>query len=82
MQVRNTPHRFGSVAILLHWLMAILIVIMLALGLYMTRIPLSTFKLKLYGWHKELGVVILMLAAFRIIVSFRQICILSIKFYG
>ncbi len=66
MQARNTSNRFGIVTILLHWLMAILIIIMLALGLYMTRIPISAWKLKLYGWHKELGILVLMLAMIRI----------------
>src|SRR5579872_5716268 len=66
MQVRNTSNRFGIVMILFHWLMAILIIAMLALGLYMIRLPIGALKLKLYGWHKELGVLILMLAALRI----------------
>lgn len=66
MQIKNTQNRFGIVTILLHWLMAILIIILLAFGLYMTRIPISALKLKLYGWHKELGMLVLMLAAIRI----------------
>lgn len=66
MQIKNTQNRFGIVTILLHWLMAILIIVLLALGLYMTRIPISALKLKLYGWHKELGMMVLMLAAIRI----------------
>jgi cytochrome b561 len=67
MQITNTTHRYGSVAIFLHWIMAILIVGLLVLGIVMTRIPISLFKLKLYGWHKEYGVLVLMLVMLRIV---------------
>ncbi len=66
MSFKNTETKFGSIAISLHWLMAIIIIGMLALGLYMTGLPKSALKLKLYGWHKEFGMLILMLAAARI----------------
>jgi cytochrome b561 len=66
-QIRNTQLRYGSIAILLHWLMAMLIFTMLGLGLYMTSLTFSLEKLKLYGWHKQLGILILMLVTLRII---------------
>ncbi len=66
MQIKNSENHFGIVTIFLHWAMAILIVGLLALGLYMTRIPISASKLKLYGWHKEFGMLVLMLAMLRI----------------
>jgi cytochrome b561 len=66
MLIKNTEVRFGVGAIFLHWLMAVLIIGMLALGLYMTGLPVGVFKLKLYGIHKEFGVLILMLALLRI----------------
>lgn len=62
----NTNDRYGTVAIFLHWIMAILIIGLLALGLYMTRISISVQKLKLYGWHKEIGILVLMLVMVRI----------------
>lgn len=65
MQLKNTETRFGVVAILFHWIMAILIIGLLALGLYMIRLPLSLEKLKLYGWHKETGMLVLMLVMLR-----------------
>ncbi len=40
----------------LHWLMAVLIFGLLALGFYMQGLPLSPEKLKLYSWHKWAGV--------------------------
>ena len=66
MLIRNTESRYGIIAIILHWTMALLLIGLLLLGLYMTRIPISIEKLKLYGWHKEYGELALMLALLRI----------------
>lgn len=66
MNLKNSESRFGLVNILLHWIMAILIIGMLALGLYMVSLPISLEKLKLYGWHKEYGFIVLALAIFRL----------------
>lgn len=65
MHLKNRPDRFGVIAISLHWLMAILIIGLLSLGLYMTRLPVSLEKLRLYGWHKEFGVLVLGLVVLR-----------------
>lgn len=62
----NSKDHFGMVAIILHWVMAILIIGLLAFGLYMTRIPISAQKLKLFGWHKEFGMLVLMLIIVRL----------------
>lgn len=67
MQMTNTENRFGIATIFLHWLMAILIIGLLALGLYMAALPISHEKLKLYGWHKEYGLLALVLVIFRLI---------------
>lgn len=66
MQIKNTQTRYGFIAVLLHWSMALIIIGMLVLGLYMVALPSSPWKFKLYGWHKEFGVLILMLVAVRI----------------
>lgn len=66
MIFRNTERQFGLVAIIFHWLMAVIIIGLLALGLYMTSLPNSLEKLKLYGWHKEFGLLVLMLAVLRL----------------
>jgi cytochrome b561 len=66
MQLRNTETRFGLVSISFHWLLALLIIVMLALGLYMTTLPVSPQKFKLYGLHKEIGMTILLLAFLRL----------------
>ncbi len=51
-----TTNRHTGVAITLHWLMAIGLVGLFALGVYMHELPLSPDKLKLYAWHKWAGV--------------------------
>jgi len=51
----------------LHWLMAILLFGLLALGFYMHDLPLSPDKLKLYSWHKWAGVTAFLLLAIRLL---------------
>ena len=58
--------KYNVVSRLLHWGLATLFIGMLCLGLYMSDIEFSPFSVKLYGWHKATGVVILFLVAFRI----------------
>ena len=67
MPIKNTENRYGAIAILLHWIMAILLIGLLILGLYMVAVPISLEKLKLYGWHKEYGMLALMLVMIRIV---------------
>lgn len=59
--------RYHPVSMLLHWLLALLILGTLAVGLYMTGLPFSPTRLKLYNWHKWAGVVILLLSAARLL---------------
>lgn len=66
MRLRNTANRYGLIAISFHWAIAVLIIGMLALGLYMVDLPISLSKLRLYGWHKEFGILVLLLATLRI----------------
>lgn len=62
----NIP-RYTRTAMLLHWLIAILIIGLFALGLYMADLPLSPQKLKLYSYHKWAGISVLALALVRIV---------------
>lgn len=64
--IKNTNDRFGIIAITLHWIMAFLLIGLVALGLYMTRIPISVQKLQYFGWHKEFGILALMLVTVRL----------------
>lgn len=61
----TTSIRFGNTAIALHWLIALLIFGGWGLGYYMTDLKLSPVKLKLYSWHKWIGITVLMLACLR-----------------
>ena len=40
------------------------------LGLYMEPLPIHLHKLKLYGWHKEWGILVLLLATLRVLWRF------------
>lgn len=57
--------RYGNTAIALHWLIALLIFAGWSLGAYMTDLKLSPEKLKLYSWHKWIGITVLLLACLR-----------------
>lgn len=59
-------HRYTMTAITLHWLSAFVIVGMLGLGWFMTDLPLSPLRLKLYNWHKWAGVLVLGLSLVRL----------------
>ena len=59
--------RYSGTAIALHWLTAVLILGAFALGLYMVELELSPAKLKLYSYHKWLGVTIWLLAVLRLL---------------
>jgi len=67
-----TPERYGRVAIGLHWLLAAMIVTSLGVGLSMVGLPFSPLRLKLFNWHKWLGVLILSLSAFRLLWRLRH----------
>jgi cytochrome b561 len=62
-----TPARYSRPAIALHWIVAALILFNLAYGLYTVSLPLSPQKLKLFSYHKWIGITILGLAAARLL---------------
>ncbi len=62
-----TPTRYTSLAIFLHWLLALAIVGSFCFGVYMSDLPFSPQRLKLYNWHKWAGVTILALSALRLL---------------
>lgn len=65
--ISQRPARYGATAIALHWVLALAIVIMLVAGYYMTGLPFSPQRLKLYNWHKWLGVAVLTLSILRLL---------------
>jgi cytochrome b561 len=65
--VNGAADRYGGVAIALHWLLALAIIAGLGVGLYMTGLPFSPARVKLYNWHKWTGITILVLSAARLL---------------
>jgi cytochrome b561 len=63
----QAPSRYTPIAITLHWLIGLMIVGLFCMGLYMSDLPFSPNKLKLYSWHKWTGITILFLAFLRLI---------------
>ena len=60
--------RYTKVAIVFHWLIALMIIGTFTMGLVMTDMPgLTPTKLKYYSWHKWAGVTILALATLRLL---------------
>jgi cytochrome b561 len=64
---RNSSDSFGLISRILHWGMALLIVVMLALGTRIAGMQPGLANLWLYGLHKSLGLTILGLVGLRIV---------------
>lgn len=60
-------HRYSHTAIVLHWVLGLSILGLFGVGLYMTSLPFSPARLKLYNWHKWAGITILTLSALRLL---------------
>ena len=63
----STGAGFGTVAIVLHWLLAALIVAAFFIGLSMVGLPFSPRRLRLFNWHKWIGVGALVLSVARLV---------------
>jgi len=63
----DAGQRYGTVARVLHWLLAALIVGSFCVGLYMAGLPFSPLRLRLFNWHKWAGITILTLSAVRLL---------------
>lgn len=60
------PARYAAPAVALHWLMAVFVVALFAVGLVMTGMPRSPEKTAVYDWHKWFGATFLALALLRL----------------
>jgi cytochrome b561 len=66
--LNNSAARYGTVAMTLHWLIAIAIIILLIVGKYMHGLPNSDpNKFALYQLHKSTGLTVLVLSVLRIV---------------
>lgn len=66
MPWKNEPQRWGAISIALHWLVALGVFGLVAVGLYMTELPTSPAKLKVYALHKSVGMTVLALMLLRL----------------
>lgn len=62
----QAPQRYTPIAISLHWLLALAMLGMVALGFTMHDLHLSPLKLRLFNWHKWAGVTLFLLALLRL----------------
>jgi cytochrome b561 len=58
--------RYTQTAVVLHWLIALLIFAAFPLGLFMHDLPLSPHKLRMYSYHKWLGVLVALFGVIRV----------------
>lgn len=65
--LRSSPSTYGLVAIVLHWLIALLIIGQIVMGLVMVRLADQRLAFDLIQWHKSLGLLTLALVALRIV---------------
>ena len=59
--------RYACALRCLHWIIAALIITLLAVGFYMEDLPNGPDKFEIYGLHKAIGIVVLGLVIMRII---------------
>ena len=63
----NSRMRYGAVAMTLHWVLAAMILFMLGLGFFMTRLDETDERtFALFQLHKSIGLTILMLSVVRL----------------
>jgi cytochrome b561 len=68
MPIRNSAARYGSVAMFLHWTIALLIIVNICLGLYFPDLPRSDPNLfTLSQIHKSIGLTVLSLSVLRVL---------------
>ncbi len=64
--IAGTDEGYALTAVALHWATAVFVISGAALGIYMHELPFSPMKLKLYSYHKWIGVTVFLLALARI----------------
>ena len=65
MALKNSIDSFGSISILLHWLMAVLIMGLIIIGFLMTSLAPGPQKAQVYELHKAIGFIVLLMTMFR-----------------
>lgn len=71
MQWANNPTRFGSIAIALHWLVAIAVISLFTLGWWMTGLDYySVWYQAAPWWHKSIGLTLALVMLIRLLWRF------------
>ena len=67
MQLKNSTTRFGLIAIIMHWLVALTVFSLFALGWWMTELDYydSWYKLGPW-WHKSIGILLFLTVMLRL----------------
>jgi len=66
MSLKNTAEHWGSVSKTLHWLIALLILLLGVMGLFMGELPKTPKYFWVYTAHKSVGVLVLVLVMLRL----------------
>lgn len=64
---QSSQSSYSTVAIVLHWLLGLSLFALFALGLYMSDLPFSPERLKLYNYHKWAGISFLFFSVLRLL---------------
>lgn len=67
MSLRNTAHRYGRIAKILHWGMVLAFVAVYGVAIYMSFLPFGPALFETITLHKSIGLLILGLALLRIV---------------
>lgn len=67
MGARNTPQRWGWIAMTLHWATALGVIGLVVVGLWMDEMSTSPAKVKVYALHKSIGLTVLALVTLRLL---------------
>jgi len=67
MNLKNTAEHWGSVSKILHWLIALLILLLGIVGLLMGELPKTPKYFWVYTAHKSVGVLVLVLVMLRLV---------------
>jgi cytochrome b561 len=68
----DTVKKFSKITIYLHWIIAVAMIGLVAVGLYMEDLPDGPDKFQLFGLHKSFGILVLSLASLRLLWRFRN----------
>ncbi len=65
MELRNTKETYGKMAIGLHWLMALMVLGLIAVGFLMEMMGKGPTKMMVVNLHKATGLMVLLIGLFR-----------------